>query len=203
MMLRKTLLGLSLLAAFGAAQAETWHVEVDTSALSGLGFFDFQFNPGALDAASGTARVSRFQGVLDAIGAQNSGDVSGALPASLNFANSQSYNDVFQAVQLGGRFSFNLDFDGDMLRNPNGIGSAFAFSIYGADGASVLGQADAASGSLLTFNLGQPGMAVSHVVFDNQIIAVSSVPEASEWAMLAGGLVAMAAFVRRRRQQAA
>lgn len=204
--LKTSLLALALLAAFGNAAADNkYHITVDARQLAGMGFLDLQFNPGQDGAVDANATVSAFQGLLDNSQAgEVFGNVTGSLPGTVNFNNQSGYNDLFQGVKFGGKFSFNVNFSGDYFSNPSNIGSAFALSLYAADRATVLGNGDVNSGSLVTFNLAQNGQygAVTPYVFDSQIITITPVPEPSEWALMAGGLMALGLVARRRKQQA-
>jgi hypothetical protein len=105
--------------------------------------------------------------------------------------------------------SFDVTFSGAFLSTPSNIGTSFGLALYAADQSTVLGNGNAASGSLLSFELlaptalGQFG-SVTPVIYDAGLISVSSVsavPEPSEWAMMVAGLAALGVIAQRRRKQ--
>jgi hypothetical protein len=197
-LIRQALCSLTLLGLAAQANADTqFHVVLDTTSIAGSGWL----------AAS--AMLSQFQGALAAGDAQVSGAVTGLLGGNVQFGNSTSYNDLFQSVRFGQVISFDVTFSGAFLSTPSNIGTSFGLALYAADQSTVLGNGNAASGSLLSFELlaptalGQFG-SVTPVIYDAGLISVSSVsavPEPSEWAMMVAGLAALGVMAQRRRKQ--
>lgn len=177
---------LCLLAGTAAATPQ-YHVSLQTDGYTGIGWLDLQFNPG-FDGTPATAVLSNFSGMLGSDPVQAEGGVSGTLPGSLTFVNNTAFNDVFQSVQLGGVFGFDLDL--------TGTSSVFSVGLYGDDQMTALGNPDPLTNSLVAFNLGQ-----DTEIADPQRVSVTTraaVPEpASPW-LLAVAFGALG-FVRRRR----
>ncbi len=174
------------LVAGASTAAPHYHLSLQTDGYAGTGWLDLQFNPG-FDAAPATAVLSNFSGMLGSEPAQEEGGVSGALPGTLAFVNSTPFNDVFQSIQLGGVFEFDLDLTGSS--------SVFSVGLYGADMMTALGNPDPFTNSLAVFNLGQ-----DNEIADPQRVSVASrsdVPEpASPW-LLAVALGALGCVRRR------
>ncbi len=207
--LRGTVLALAMVGAVGQAAAadNQYHVVIDASSLAGSGWLDLQLNPGQFSAPTAFATLSHFSGNLDfSQAAQVAGAVTGSLPGTVQFANSTAYNDLFHAVNFGAKFSFDVTFNGGFLNTQSNAGSAFGLSLYAADQATTLGNADANTGNLLTFNLnpaagaGQFGN-VSKVIYDSNIVTVTAVPEPSEWLLMLSGFAVLGVATRRRRAQ--
>jgi hypothetical protein len=201
--LRRALLALALCGSAALAQAdETFHVVVDTSsfaASNASGWLDLQFDGFGSAASTSYASVSNLSGAFDlSQPVQLSGDAAGSVAGGFKLDSATSFNDVFQAVNYGGKFSFDVTFSGAADASS---GSAFTVGAYAADGFTALGNADPATGGLAQLNL--TGGAVSVTVFDSAAAsAVSAVPEPSSWLMLALG-AGMVGFYARRRAAAA
>jgi len=204
-----------LLTAFGpgAARADlTLSLSVDTSSLNGQsGYLDIQFNPGDSSAEADTATVTNFQ-TIGGILAQPpilTGDASGSLPGTLTLVNGTAYNDVFQGFTYGSSFGFNLTLSGPAIDSPGGtVGSAFALSLYAADGITPLLTTDP-NGSVSTVYLNANGTASAETFpqspTDNTPAAsVTAVPEPSTLTMvllfssLQAGLILLRSARRRR-----
>ena len=205
----QALCALSFLGLAAQASAQTqFNVVIDTTSIAGGGWLDLQFNPGQENAPAATAMLSNFQGLTSSVDAQVSGAVTGLLGGNVQFGNSAAFNNLFQSVQLGQRISFNVSFSGAFLTAPSDIGTSFSLSLFAADQATLLGNGNPDSGSLLTFELfsplssGQFG-SVTPVVFDGGLVSVSAVPEPSEWLMMVAGLAALGVVAQRRRKQVA
>jgi len=205
--LSRGVLALALAAAAGLASAETMHVVLDTSGFTGYagaGWLDLQFNPGSATAALAGATVSNLSGFDAAVAALPSGAVQ-SLAGGYLINNSSGYNDLFSAVHLGGKVSFDVSFSG--AADPTGqlAGSLFGVALYGgADSNTVtqLGNADANTGNLAQFAW-QPARAgsagsVATTVFDGAVVTVSAVPEPSGWLMLGAGLALVGVATRRK-----
>jgi hypothetical protein len=103
---------LLLFSAFGSkfVRADVFYqVSVDTSGFSRQsGNLDFEFNPSDNRAEMTTAAVTDFRtaaGIL-ASSATLTGDIAGPLPSALTQENGTTFNDNFQGVTDGSRFSF-------------------------------------------------------------------------------------------------
>ena len=187
-------------------------VTVNTSAIRGQsGFLDFQFNPGGLGAETAAVAVTNFTtagGILTPSSIL-SGDASGVLPGTLRLDNGTAFNDVFQGFTFGSSFSFQETLSGPALDFPGGtFGSAFAVSLYAADGITPLLTVDP-NGSVLTQNLDTSG------ALSNQTFAQSSTnsnpaavatpiintPEPSSMILLISSLPAAWLVFRRKRNK--
>jgi hypothetical protein len=113
----------------------TYDVTVDSPSISGIvGSLDFNFNPGPLITQSASLQILNFtsDGALTGSPAVT-GDVSGALPATLTFDNGTGFNDYFQGFTFGSTLSFQVSLFGPALSSPDGVstsGSTFAFSMF-------------------------------------------------------------------------
>ncbi len=197
-MLRHTLLcALAALALIGAGPASAtelyqYHVAIDTSGYTGTGWLDLQLNPGLATVPAATAKLSNFSGVLDSgYAPMLSGDVSGSLPGVVSFGNSTAYNDLFQAVVLGGLLQMDLAFG---LTTPSLDGTAFAVALYGSDQMSALGLGDPFTNSLVTFDLRRD---VTALISDAAMVSAKEIPEPSGMLVLLTGLCALALLRRR------
>ncbi|MBV6319936.1 NF038129 family PEP-CTERM protein [Duganella violaceipulchra] len=196
--LRHAALALALSGLAGLATAQTMHVELNTASLGSSGFLDLQFNPANTPAAFASATISHLSGFGDLSGVGLTGDVQQSA-GGFAFGNTTDYNDLFQALSFGGKVSFDVTFGGLADPSPAAIPSKFAVSFYGADGMTVLGNAEP-DGSLMSLSW-QPTAgagALSLAITDQTIANVSAVPEPSAWAMLGAGL-ALVGYARRRK----
>ncbi len=104
-----------------------YYATVDTSSQLGqYGYVDLQFNPSVLSTEAATATVFTFStdGTLNPADPLNGtvGDVTGALPASVTLANTDSTNEYTEGMQFGGTITFFLNFDGPAIDAPDGRG---------------------------------------------------------------------------------
>ncbi len=198
-------LTLALLMAAGgavaaAAPAPVYHVEIDTARYSGAGYLDFTFIAGNLGVPAASATLSRFGGAFGAVVSQQ-GDVSGAVPGTLSFGTTGFYNNLFQSVTLGGKFSFDIAFGGAILNRAGDTGSTFGIGLL--DAAGYLGNPD---GNLVQFDLmpapGGGPASIAGAAYAG-VATISAVPEASEWLMLSAGLGLLGLGARRRKGGAA
>lgn len=189
--LSRSLLALALSAVAGLASAQSLHVELDTSSFASNGWLDLQFNPSNTQGVvAASAAISHLVGFDTRVAAELSNDVH-AQAGGFVFGNSSDYNDLFHAVNFGGKVSFDVSFSGLPDASAAAIPSQFSVSLFGADRMTQLGNANPVDGSLLSFSWnpaasgnGTVGMAIS----DAAIAHVSAVPEPGAWMMLAGGL---------------
>ena len=180
---RRLFAALALAMATGmAAAGPLYHVSIDTSAFSGTGWLDLQFNPG-FDGTPATATLSNFSGALAAgMTPEVQGAVGSSLPGPVTFANSTAFNALFQAVQLGGILGFDLEF--------LGTSSVFSVGLYGGDQVTALGNPDPFTNSLVTFELGQGAD-----IHDPALVTVAevvAVPEPPVCLLMAAALAAIA-----------
>ncbi|CAN7365602.1 NF038129 family PEP-CTERM protein [Duganella sp. LjRoot269] len=198
---RRALLALVIAAGTSLASAQTMHVELDTSQFSDTGWIDLQFNPSNMPVASAGAVISNLSGFGSSADAVLSGDVQQQAGGFL-FGNSTSWNDLFHSVAFGGKVSFDVSFSGLSDAAPAAIPTKFSVALYGADGATQLGDVDQ-FGNLLSLTW-QPTAGAGIValdIHDHTIGSVSAVPEPTTWAMLGAGL-ALVGLARRRKLQA-
>lgn len=110
-------------------------VTVDTSSIVGAaGSVDFNFNPGPLVTQAASLQILSFASNGTLAGSPSlTGDVAGALPATLTFDNGTAFNDYFEGFTYGTTMSFDLSLNGPALSAPDGVstsGSTFAFSMF-------------------------------------------------------------------------
>ncbi len=110
---------LALLFAGAAGAQVTYLVTVNTAALSGQGFLDFQFNPG-ISSQPATAAISAFIPEASlAASSTTAGNVTGTLPPSITLTNSTPYNDEFIGITFGTSLNFLVTLGGPTVTSPN------------------------------------------------------------------------------------
>lgn len=192
--LRRMALAASLAACAGLASAGVMHVSVDTSTFGvASGYLDLQLstNGGPLTTALVNNMVGFDPGAyIDAVGVTQTG--GGYL------FRSDTFGDLFHAVQFGGVLSFDVDFQS--LVDPLGkYPSLFLVSAFD-DNFGLLGNADPLRGALaaLTWTPAATAGIDGTVSVSISDPAVAVIPEPASL-LLSGIGVAAAAFVLRRR----
>jgi hypothetical protein len=192
--LSRSLLALALATGAGAAFAvpTTYHVQIDTSAL-GTGPALLDLSLGSVEgAAPVTATLDNFKGVFGEY-SDRLGDSSGSVAGTVVLGNSEGWNDLLQAILLGGLFSFDVSFE----TSGEGPGSTFGAILFKEDMSGYLGL----DGNLVQIDL-MPGAA--DVVSPGNAFATvttgssADVPEPADWMLVATGLLLMGMMQRRR-----
>src|SRR5271166_2994166 len=150
-------------ASMAAAAPISYDVTVDSSSISGTaGSLDFEFNPGPLVTQAASLQILDFasDGIL-AGSPMLTGDVSGALPATLTFDNGTGFNDYFESFAFGSTLSFQVSLYGPVLSTPDGTstsGSTFAFSMFSdATGTTPVLTANTTEGFAFTVDVNLDG----------------------------------------------
>lgn len=174
------LLALSLLGCAGGAVAgPLYHVSLDTTNLSGSGYLDLTFsNLG--DAAPATATLTNFTGHFD-VGSLSQGIVSGDVGSTVTLGNTETFNELLQAVDYGGLFSFDVRFDEAESGN---VGTDFGVALTNA---TLDDYAPGTGGNLVVIGL-MPGMPDA-VSANDRFTTVAAIPEPASAALLAFGLL--------------
>jgi len=209
----KTLAGF-LIAIFASAALEaapiSYSVLVNTSSIAGVsGNIDYQFNPGAFTSDPAFVTISMFSSDGTLAGAPVlTGDVAGALPASVTIHNTFGFNDYSDGFTFGSVLSFRVRFDGTALTSPSPSatsGSTFAFSLFNADFSSALLSTDTVNGALVQGDVNLDGtvtitnFGVGHTTTVSPVPdGPPTVPEPATLLLVAGGFVAAVARRGRR-----
>jgi hypothetical protein len=198
-----------LCAATALSNVITYDVTVDTSSISGTtGSLDFNFNPGTLVTQSASLQILNFTSGGTLVGSPElTGDVAGALPATLTFDNGTGFNDYFEGFTFGSTLSFDVSLYGPALSSPNGTstsGSTFAFSMFSdAGGTTPTLTSDTTDGFAFTVDVNLDGSTtVTNYSSETSVVpaTVSAVPEPSSVSFLGLGLFSALAFRQQRRR---
>jgi hypothetical protein len=186
-----TLLSIAVAGSQELAKADpepAYHVDLDTTAMSGTGYLDFSFlSLGGWAGAQAT--LDNFSG--DFAGpAELTGDVSGSIPGTVNFGSGE----LVQKVNLGGKFGFDASF----LLGGGTLASTFSVALFDPNG-QVGGDGKLTSFSLQPDATGDQRITVST---DSQAADVTPLPEPDAPLLMAIGLTAMGLIARRRQESA-
>jgi PEP-CTERM motif len=183
-------------ASIASAAPITYDATVDTSSISGTaGSLDFNFNPGPLVTQPASLQILDFtsNGVL-AGSPMLTGDVAGALPATLTFDNGAGFNDYFDGFTFGSTLSFQVSLYGPALSSPDGVstsGSAFAFSMF-SDAAGTIPAltTDTTDGFAFTVDVNLDGTTtVANFSTQTTVVpATPAVPEPGTLPLMAAGI---------------
>lgn len=200
--LRRAALVLALSACTSlASAASVFQIELDTSTLvaanGNTGWIDLQFNPGNGGTPYAQALLTNFFGFGDPTAVETAGNVSGSLAGGYVIGNDDAggYNDLFHAVNFGGKVGFTVTFSGDLDPSLSGLGSAFAVSLFDSSKTVALGTAGDA---LVVLNWTSLGGATASPLANQIGTSVSAVPEPQTWLMLGAGLALLGGMARRR-----
>jgi hypothetical protein len=193
------IISLVMFAASSAFAALSYDVNVDTSALNGLGYLYFQYNTGFGQIGTSTATVQNFttDGTLGAVGpnafANSGNNVTGTLPGSVSFTNGiVETNDYNHGITFGNNLHFSL-----LL--PNGTsqiaGSTFSLGLYqDALGSTPLKTVD---GTLFSINLNADGTASTSIADGGTNVTPTPTPIPAAFWLLGSGLAGLAGLRRK------
>ena len=193
--LSRSLLALALGACGSAFAGPVYHVAIDTAGLgSGTAFLDLVLGA-ETGAAPVTANLSHLEGAFGEY-TDRSGDSSGNVSGGVTLVNDASYSDLFQAILLGGLFTFDLSFDSGANPGGNPTGTTFSASLYNGDLSDYL----ALPANLVEISLmpGQADVVSPANAYARVSTDAAAVPEPSALLLVAIGLIMAMATLRRR-----
>lgn len=198
------LCGLTGPTAFADSASIQYMVTVNTtSVLLTDGYIDFQFNPSSMSTQPANADVANFatDGVLNPADPNNGsyGEVSGQLPGTVTLINSEIDNEYTEAMTFGTTITFDLDFYGPAISNPNGEGGgSFYLTFYNSDFSGTYLTTNP-NGDALEIDInGDGSTTVAYQSPDVMLSGPTEVPEPATLALLCGGLLGLGVFGRRR-----
>jgi len=190
-------------AASSAFASMTYDVTINTSEFTGTsGYLYLQYDP--FEAASSTATVSSFYtdgtlGSQDTVDVVNGSAVTGALPGSVVFANTNSVNDYNNAITSFGT-AINFDVTLGNLASGGRAGGSSTFSVglyqdaYGSI-PLVNTSGGALAGTALEITLNNNGTTSTQVLASEANVSPAPVPAAA-W-LLGSGLTGLVGIRRR------
>lgn len=189
--LARLLLAASLAAAMGQAGANpVYQVSIDTSSLgAGSAFLGLYFI-GLESTGEATATVSKLDGAFWGP-ATLTGSVSGGAPGPLSFSNLNG-GDWFQAIDLGGKFSFDVSF----VIGTGTTGVTFGWALF--DATHYLG-VDGDLGNLLLNPDAPIGQQVTMALANTTLSNVNVIPEPSTAVLMLVALLGWMAMGARRK----
>jgi hypothetical protein len=186
---------LIMFAANSAFASFSYNVSVDTTSLNNTdGYLYLQYIP--VDAVNSTATVYNFatDGLLGTQSANvvNGSAVTGTLPGSVVFANTNGLNDYNHAIHFGNTVNFGLQFASVPV---NAFGtSTFSLGLFSdEDGLAPL---VTANGTLLTIDLNNNGTTAVQTLTNLASATPTPIP-AAFW-LLGSGLAGMVGMRRRK-----
>ena len=169
-----------------AAATPLYHVDIDTASLgAGAAFLDLYFL-GLDGAPAATAIVSNLTGALDGA-ASLTGTVAGSASGPYVFGNAGGGGELVQAIQLGGKFGFDVSF----TIAPGDIGTTFGWALF--DATHYLG-ADGDLGNLFLQPFAPAGQQIFVAAPSTRVSAVTKIPEPSTAALVFVALLALVAW---------
>ena len=160
---------------------------------------DFQFNPGPLVAQAASLQKLNFASDGTLAGSPKlTGDVAGALPATVTFGNGKVFNDFFEGFTYGSKLSFQVSLFGPALSSPDGTatsGSTFAFSMFSdAAGTMPVLTTNTTEEFAVTIDVNLDGTTtVTNFSAQTTVMPATApaVPEPATWAMLLIGFAGL------------
>jgi hypothetical protein len=190
--LARLLLAASLVAATAPAGANpVYQVSIDTSSLgTGQAFLGLYFM-GLAGAGEATATASKLDGAFWGP-ATLTGSVSGGVPGPLSFSNLNGGGDWFQAIELGGKFSFDLSF----VLGAGTTGVTFGWALF--DATHYLG-VNGDLGNLFLDPDAPIGQQVTMALANTALSSVNVIPEPSTAALMLVAMLGWLAIAARKK----
>lgn len=171
----------------------SYDVAINTSSLSGQdGYLYFQYLP--VNAANSFATVYGFttDGTLagSPSAAVDGSAVTGQLPGSVTFANTNGINDYNHGIQFGNTMTYHMSFSDPVSGGPAGGSSTFSLGLFSDE--SGLNPLLTADGTLYTLSLMNDGTASSQILANDVSVTPTPIPAAA-WLFGSGltGLVGL------------
>lgn len=193
-----------MFAASSAFASLSYNVNVNTSGLATTdGYLYLQYIPTG-GAVASTATVSNF--VTDgSLGSQSlvvtdGSAVTGTLPGSVVFANTDGINDYNHAIHFGNSISFNLLLDSPSFSTASVDSSTFSLGLFGDEAGTspLLNTSDPSTpGTLFTVSLYNDGTGTAQVIAPQAKVTPTPIPAAA-W-LLGSGIMGLVG-IRRKRQ---
>jgi hypothetical protein len=183
-------LAAAMIGACGQAAATPigYHVDIDTATLgTGPAFLDLYFL-GLAGAPAATATVDHLAGALDGA-ADLFGTVTGSASGPFVFGNAGGGGELVQAIQLGGKFSFDVSF----TMAPGNTGTTFGWALF--DSTHYLG-VDGDLGNLFLQPDAAPDSQVVIAAPTTRLGGVTPIPEPSTAALMLAAMLALLAWRR-------